>query len=138
MKKVKIFVIVILAILISVNICFADTTDISTNYVGTNSHSELFSINNNGLSTMNVALLPLSSSSIDEVKVTLVIKNASGTKVYNRSYNMPWNNLYGRYKLIKEYQLSNKGVYSFQATYKCYKNESLLEIIKSRNILKSY
>lgn len=143
MKKIVTIVSLVLMILLSTTVCFAaisldEVTDITPKYVGTQLHSENFSINSDGLATMNVSLKPLSTTTIDEVKVTLVIKNSLGTNVYNKTYDMEWSSLYGSFKTIKEYRLSANGVYEFQATYKCYKNNSLLETIKSSTILKSY
>lgn len=138
MKKTIGVVIVLLTVLICTNMSYGDALAAQPYYVGTKSHNELFNISDSGKATMNVALSPLSSASMNEVKVTLTIKNSSGTKVYNRTYNMPWNSVYGKYKLTKEYQLPNSGTYSFQATYKCYKNNTLLETINTKSIYKSY
>ena len=143
MKRIITIIFILLMLFSFTGNCFAATsagggTEIAPCYVATRSHTESFNISSSGVATMNVALAPFNTSTIDEVKATLVIKNSSGTNVYNKTHNLPWNSLYASFKTIKEHQLTKKGVYSFQVTYKCYKNGSLVETIKSTSILKSY
>ena len=143
MKKI-IFVTLILSIIfLSTANCFAaifseNYTDSSPYYVGTRSHEEVFIISNSGQATMDVMLKPLNSSAIDKVMITLTIKNSSGTTVYNKSYDSAWSNVDGAYCVIKNYQLESAGRYTFQATYKCYKKNTLIETIKSEVISKSF
>lgn len=143
MKKVLIIAVLLMVLLLSTTVCYAtslwdENLEISPYYVGTQSHVQIFTISSSGLATMNVSLTPFNSTTIDAVKVTLVIKNSSGVKVYNKTHDMEWSSLYGSFKTVKDYQLSTKGVYEFQATYKCYKDGSLLETINSSSIVKSY
>ncbi|MCI9639189.1 MAG: hypothetical protein HFE72_03515 [Emergencia sp.] len=144
MKKVVMVMLIFVIFLLSSMACFAaDPTEredstVEPMYVATQSHSETFTISSNGLAKMDVALAPFSSTILDRVNVTLSIKNSSGTSIYNKSYDMTWSSIYARFKLTKECQLSKSGTYEFQATYKCYKNNSLIETIKSSKILKSY
>lgn len=143
MRKMMTIIFVLLMVFLLTSNCYAATssggeTEINPCYVGTKSHTEIFNISSSGVATMNVALAPFNTTTIDEVKATLVIKNSSGTNVYNKTYNLPWNSLYASFKVIKEYQLPEKGTYSFRVTYKCYKNGSLIETIKSSSIFKTY
>ncbi len=144
MKKIIMLVLVLAMFLLSSMACFAavpterDDSEIEPMYVATQSQSATFTISSKGLATMDVSLAPLSSTTIDKVNVTLSIKNSSGKSVFNKSYDMTWSSISMRFKLSKEYQLSQNGTYEFQATYKCYKNNSLIETIKSSSILKSY
>lgn len=144
MKKMVMTVFTVVMILLSSMNCFAaipterDDSVVEPMYVATQSQTAMFTISSKGLATMNVSLMPFNKSTLDKVNVTLNIKNSSGTSVYNKSYDMTWSNIYGSFKLTKEYQLSKSGTYEFQATYKCYKNNSLVETIKSTKILKSY
>ncbi len=143
MKKTITIMLLLLMLFSLTGNCFAATysgggTEEEPYYVGTKSHTEIFNISSSGVATMNVALVPLSATTIDEVEATLVIKNSSGTNAYNKTYNLPWNNLYESFKIIKEHQLSKKGTYSFRVTYRCYKNGLLVETIKSTSIFKNY
>lgn len=140
MKKVVAVTVVLIIFLLSATVCFAGAPSDGNSpyYVGTQSHVEIFKISSGGEATMNTSLEPFSLDTVDSVNVTLVIKNSYGTKVYNKSYDMPWSTAYGSFKLIKEHQLTQKGIYEFQATYKCYKGSTLVETIKSNSILKSY
>lgn len=144
MKKIKMLVLILVMFLLSATICFAaSSTEVENSivqpmYVATQSHTETFTISTNGLAKMNVELAPFSKTTLDRVNVTLSIKSSSGTSIYNKSYDMTWNSVYARFKLTKEYQLHKNGTYEFQATYKCYKNNSLVETIKSNRFLKTY
>lgn len=137
-------VLVLAMFLLSSMACFAavpterDDSEIEPMYVATHSQSATFKISSKGLATMNVSLIPFTKTSLDRVNVTLNIKNSSGASVYNKSYDTSWSSISASFKLTKEYRLSKSGTYEFQATYKCYKNGSLIETIKSNSILKSY
>ncbi len=144
MKRITTIILVLTMVLLSATASFAaepterDDSVATPMYVGTSSHSALFTISSTGLSKMSVSLSPFTTTTFDKVTVNLSIKNSSGTSVYNKTFSMPWSSIYARFKLEKEYQLSKKGTYEFQATYKCYKNNTLIETIKSGKQLKSY
>ena len=93
MKKIITILFILLILFSLTSNCFAATfsdegTEIEPYYVGTRSHTEIFNISSSGVATMNVALAPFSTTTIDEVKATLVIKNSSGTNVYNKTYRI--------------------------------------------------
>lgn len=144
MKKVVMTILILAMFLLSSMVCFAaapterDDSIVEPMYVATKSQTAIFTISSKGMATMNVSLIPFTKTSLDRVNVTLNIKNSSGTSVYNKSYDTSWSSISASFKLTKEYQLSKSGTYEFQATYKCYKNGSLIETIKSNSILKSY
>ncbi len=112
--------------------------EIQPRYVATQSTIENFSINSSGESSMTTILVPMDKSKIDKVKVTLNIKNSSGNSVYSNTYDATWSNLVSGYRLVKTYKLSSKGTYRFNAVYKCYKNNSLVETITTDYIVDSY
>ena len=60
------------------------------------------------------------------------------TQVYNKTYDATWSNVSKSYSTTKNYQLGKAGRYTFRATYKCYKNGSLLETIKCDPLYKSF
>lgn len=134
---------IILVVALSTSVCFATTNsalieNAKPYYVETQSITELFTINSTGKASMKAILVPISSSSIDEVKITLKIKDNLGVNVYSKTFSAEWNSLFGRYELFKNYQLPKKGTYNFQAIYKCYKNGSLVETINSPYKTDSY
>lgn len=131
----KTFVITLLIVItspfccVSENYALGDT--VQPYYVATQYTMETFSINSTGNAFMNVSLKPKSTTLVDEVKVTLKIKNAYGTNFLNKTYNTSWDSLSASYELTKMHQLSKKGAYEFQAVYRCYKNGNLVETINS-------
>lgn len=144
MKKFVMAITILVMVLGSTLGCFAavptdyDDSQVNPMYVATQSHAEIFKISSKGLAKMDVALTPFSKTTLDKVNVTFVIKNSAGTSVYNKTYDVPWSSLYAKFTIMKEYQLSKSDIYEFQATYRCYKNNSLVETIKSSKLLKSY
>lgn len=136
-EKIVMTILIFAMFLLSSMVCFAavpterDDSIVEPMYVATQSQIAIFTISSKGLATMNVSLIPFTKNSLDRVNVTLNIKNSSGTSVYNKSYDTSWSSISASFKLTKEYQLSKSETYEFQATYKCYKNGSLIETIKS-------
>lgn len=125
--------------------CFATTISsnsmidqITPNYVGTLNHITTFNIKNDGTAKMRGALTPKNETVIDNVKITFVIEDISGNVKYNKTYTAIWSDLFGQYIAEKSYTLSSKGIYTFHATYACYKNGTLVERIRSTGIAKAY
>lgn len=141
LKKITQMFLVILLILSFTASCFAATGSddgISPNYIGTDYATTTFKINTSGIATMRGGLSPKNSTVIDKVTMQFVIKNSSGTSVYNKTYTATWDSLYAQYIAEKTYQLSSKGTYTLQVTYRCYKNGALIETIRSATISKTY
>lgn len=128
---VIVFSIVITSSFCSVSESYALDDTVQPYYVATQYTMETFSINSTGNAFMNVSLKPKSTTLIDEVKVTLKIRNAYGTSFLNKTFNASWDNLSASYEFTKMHQLSKKGTYEFQAVYKCYKDGNLVETIYS-------
>ncbi len=134
MKKVMIVICVLVLVLSSFSVGFAAEVDKVTEeealrYVGTHAHIETLTISSSGYATMLAELIPKTSSSIDEVVVTIKLKSPSGTYVYNKSHDASWSQTYFEYQVSKGKQLSSKGLYTMSVTYKCYKDGSLIETI---------
>lgn len=143
MKKILMFTLILVLVVLSSLNCYAaipqeGSSEASPLYVGTRSHNERFTISSRGQATMEAELAPLSTSTIDNVKVTFVIKNEDKVTIYNKSYDATWSNIEKAFNLTKYHDLELKGIYSLQVTYKCYKNDTLLETIKSNLIFKTY
>lgn len=142
MNLIRKMLVIMLCMILTGSYCMAasdgELGGISPYYVGTQTTNEIFNISSSGVASMTTSLTPKKSVGVDEVKVTLKIKNASGVVKYNKTYTATWSDLYGAFRLSKTYQLPGSGSYQFQATYKCYKDGSLLETINSGSILDSY
>lgn len=143
MKKIFTAVLILFMLVLSTVNCFAavssdDVSEISPQYVVTSYHTEEFTVSNSGMVFMKGRLEPVSSDAVDQVEVTLTIKNEAGTAVYNKTYDATWSSVDKIYSVAKNCQLGEAGRYTFRATYKCYKNGSLIETIKSDPLYKSY
>lgn len=143
MKIMRKIMAVVLIIIIATSFCYAsvipNTNDvIQPYYVGTQAINQYFQISSSGKATMEAFLTPKSTALVDEVKVSLIIKNNAGASIYNKTYTAEYNRLFNEYQITKNYQLPSKGSYQFQAIYKCYKNGSLVETINSSYMTDSY
>ncbi len=141
-RRKRVFVLLIcLAIMTSFSCINASAhiTDIAQPYyVVTFNTSETFSINSSGVASMTAALVPKNTSKVDSVKVTFTIKNSDGTNIYSKTFTAPWNSLFSEYSIAKSYQLPGRDIYRCNTTYKCYKNNTLVETITTDYIVDSY
>lgn len=143
MKRIKSILIVVICVIMTTSVCYAETKVVgneivSPYYLVTKKTVEVFSINSSGVASMTASLSPMSKDEVDKVKITLIIKKSNGTSVYSKTYDASWSNLHADYRLTKTYQLPSKGIYSFNAVYKCYKNNNLIETITTDYILDAY
>lgn len=139
-RILQMFIIVVLVFSFTSS-CFAAVPlddSVSPCYIGTDFANTSFKISSGGTATMRGALAPKNSTVIDKVTVQFVVKNSSGTSIYNKTYTATWNDVYAQYIVQKTYPMPSKGTYIMQATYRCYKNNSLIETIQSDKITKTY
>ena len=134
MKKAMIVICVLVLVLSSFSVGFAAEVDKVTEeetmrYVGTHAHIDTLTISSSGYATMLAELIPKTSSSIDEVVVTIKLKSPSGSYVYNKTLDATWSQTYFEYQVDAYKQLTTRGKYTMSVTYKCYKDGSLLETI---------
>lgn len=108
-------------------------------YVGTSLHTEKFNVDSDGLSTSVAYLVPKSETSFDKVVINIKIAKATTDEVcYNKTFTTYYDSIRGWFRVSKNYTLPSKGVYSMNATYKCYKNGKLIETIKGATVIKGY
>ena len=142
MKKFFATALILLMLALSTANCFAATSssnsEMSAQYVVTMLHVETFTISSGGMASMKGRLEPMDDTEVDQVKITLTLEDGAGTVVYNKTYDATWSNVSKSYSTTKNYQLGKAGRYTFRATYKCYKNGSLLETIKCDPLYKSF
>jgi len=141
MKRILQCSIVFLVIIILSTSAFAaekPTEPVDLNYVYAKECFTIFSIDSDGMATMEGTIKPKTSTVIDEVKVTFTIDKLSGSNVYNKTWNASWSVLFGGYKEEQEYQLPRKGAYILHTTFKCYKNGKLIETISGNDVTKTY
>lgn len=134
MKKIICTVCMVIFILSSVSTCFADIEDndiqqIEPRFVGTFLHMERLSISSSGYATTTARLEPKSEDSIDEVKVTMTLKKIDGTLIRKKTYDAVWSQTYFEFQAADHKQLTDKGAYYLDVTYKCYKDGKLLETL---------
>lgn len=143
MKYIKTIIIITICLIMATSVCFAETRNIDKStitpyYIVTQNTVESFSINTSGVASMTARLSPRVESDVDQVKITLTIKSSDGTNVYNKTFGAAWSDLYDAYRVNKTYQLQNKGNYTFNVTYKCYKNTTLIETIRTNYYIDAY
>ena len=142
MKKIIMILMIITIIFSSISMCFASEVKMNEDqtpwYVVTNKYNATFSINNSGMANISCGLTPKATSTIDEVTMRFVVKNISGSIVFDKTYDAVWSSLRGQYISSDTYQLKKRGTYSCTITMKCYKNDDLLETITSSTLTDTY
>lgn len=98
-------------------------------YVGTYMHMETLQISSSGKATMKARLEPKTEDSIDEVVVTIKLKNPNGIVLHNETYDATWSSVAFQYQVTDSESVATRGKYTMSVTYKCYKDGSLLETI---------
>lgn len=88
--------------------------------------------------TMEGALTPKNSASIDQVEVTFILRESNGNIKYNQKHVAVWNGIFKRYEISKKYHLSKNDFYTLQVRYDAYRNGSRVETIYSDKITKLY
>lgn len=139
--KIIIMFIVCLTIISSfshVNVYAHTLEEVKPYYVVIFNTNETFDINNLGVASMTASLVPKKTKEINGVKVTFVIENSKGERIFNKTCKATWNSLFKEYNVENNYQLQNKGTYRFRATYKCYNGSVLVETITTDYILDVY
>ncbi|MDO4396284.1 MAG: hypothetical protein Q4E84_08230 [Clostridia bacterium] len=108
-------------------------------YEETVSYYADFNIDSNGNAEIKGNLKLLGSSAADKVSAVVKITNTTtGKVVYNKTITMTYSKETKRYKLNEKCQLTSKGKYCLNITYKCYDGSRLLESIQVPAKLKSY
>ena len=125
MRKVISVLLVLTLIVSAVGVSYAATP----RYVSINNYSTGFSINEDGLATYKVNALPKGGTAMDRVTATIKILNASGTAVYNQTKTLTYSAVSGLFSDSGTHQLSSRGQYRLQVTFKCYDGTTLLETI---------
>lgn len=141
MRRFISLLLVIVMVLGTASLCYGQTAPVNPiepAYVGTGMHTESFKIVD-GVSTSTAYLVPKTETSFDKVTINIKIAKATtGTVYYNKTFTTYYNDVRGWFYVSKDYQLPSKGTYSMDATYKCYKNGSLIETVKGATVVKGY
>ena len=141
MKKIIRFSFTMLLVLVFTSSSFAAMRSdglISSQYIGADRISTIFDISSDGEATMHGILTPKNATVIDKVVITFVIKDSSGSTVYNKTHTATWNSVYNRYEVKKAFKLNKRGNYKLQTLYSCYKNNRLIEAISGDQVTRSY
>lgn len=134
MKKIICMICMAAIVFSTFSLSFADVADnsaeqVSPRFVGTFSHSEALSINSKGYATTVAYLRPKTRDSIDEVKTTITLKKIDGTLLRKKTYDAVWSEVAFEFQAVDYKQLTDKGSYYIDVTYKCYKDGKLLETL---------
>lgn len=133
-RKICLSLIVSIFLLSNISICFGqavENRDVSPKYIGTVMHTELFKMDSNGEFRTETSLYPKYDTSYDKVVISIKItRNATDTVVYNKTFTTVYNEIRDWFSVSTTYNTAIKGLYSMDATYKCYKDGKLIETIK--------
>lgn len=134
MRKTICIICIMVMVFSSFALCFADVIgsnveQVSPRFVATFMHRETLTISSKGYATMTAQLQPKSATSMDEVKVTMTLKKTDGTLIRKKTYDAVWSETAFQFQVSDNKQLSDKGSYYVDMTYKCYKNGTLLETL---------
>ena len=99
-------------------------------YVGVNRHMEIFEISNTGEATMQATMKPITSTVFDNVNIKMeVIRTKDLSCVYVNDWNVSYNIVADAFNKSTMYNVPAEGGYYMKVTYKCYKNNVLIETI---------
>lgn len=142
MKSKICYLLIIVMIFMCTSLCFGETIESEDNtpkYIETLLHMESFRNNSAGKLNAEASLTPMRTSSFDKVVITIKIqKESTSTVVYNKSFTTTYDKIRDRFFVSASYAPTAKGVYSMDATYKCYKSGKLIETIKGVTRAASY
>lgn len=137
MKRIVIALVLIVAVIAGSVAVFAD--EVSPFYIGTNSHVETLIISSNGVATMRGEVVPKNSTVYDKVNIEFeLIKVGQTNSVYTGGTTVRYDSNHNLFYWEKNMNLSSRGTYQLEVTYKCYKNNSLVETIYGSSYLTTY
>ena len=123
-----VLVIVLILSLIMTSVSYAES--ILPYYVGVNRHMEIFEISNTGEATMQATMKPITSTVFDNVNIKMeVIRTKDLSCVYVNDWNVSYNIVADAFNKSTMYNVPAEGGYYMKVTYKCYKNNVLIETI---------
>ena len=136
MKKVLIALVLVVMVLASFTVSFAH--EITPFYIATSNNTAYLQIDDDEAG-ISVSLTPKTSTSLDKVNIRIkLINNTTKETVLDGSWNTYYNSTLHRFSKEVTQILTTEGTYYAEITYKCYKNNVLIETIESTTSFVAY
>ena len=134
MKKLVGLMLVIVLVLSAIGVSYgAVGDDIAIPYfVSVNHYDTDFSITTSGEASYEYFVIPFSYEDMNKVVATVKIVNSyTGEVEYNQTKTIPFNAMRYQFMDSGTYDLDTRGTYELRIMLKCYKDNTLLEIINT-------
>ena len=130
--KLVFVILLLLSLLMTSTVSYAG--EIVPYFVGVSKHVETFEISDYGQATMLAIVKPKNATVFDGVNIRMeVMKTKDDTSVYVNSWNVSYNAVEDNFAKTATYNVPAEGGYYMKVTYKCYKNNVLIETITTES-----
>lgn len=134
MKRIVGMILVIVLVLSSTVCGYGAVYDnyISPRFVSVSYYDTDFDITSAGKAEYTYYAVPFSYSEMNKVVATVKIVNSiTGEVEYNQTKDLPFNYVSYEFRDSGTYNLDTRGTYELRVMLKCYKDNTLLEIINT-------
>lgn len=134
MKKIASLMLIIVLVLSAVGVSYGAVIDdtIVPYFVSISEYDTDFVISTNGKASYEYTLKPYSYEDMNKVVATVKIVNSNtGAVEYNQTRTLLFSYLDYEFYDSGTYNLGTRGTYELRVMLKCYKNNTLLEIINT-------
>lgn len=143
MKRTISILMAVIMLISTVTVCTAAAAeyrgpDASVNYITTKGGRGAYAISSSGMATMEGYFPPRVLGIVDRVDVNFVVKNSQGKVVINKTVACTWSSKTREYIGKYKSQLPQSGIYTFDATFYCYRNGTFIETVETATVRKGY
>lgn len=141
MRKIIVIGFLIMFVLSSISVCYGQVNEglMFPKFVSVSKYSNYFNIDESGEASYTLYLSPKAKDGLDRVTANVKITNTqTSTVLYNETNTMEFSYLYTRFGISDSIKLSDKGSYKQNVTFRCYKNNRLIETITAEPQIDSF
>ena len=138
-NRIKFVLVIFLLLSLLMTSAFSYAGEVMSYFIGIANHNEEFEISDIGVAEMTAIVVPKTSTVLDKVNITMeVIKTKNSSVVYSGSWDVSYNFNENRFMKRETYNVPSEGGYYMKVTYKCYKNNALIETITTQTLPVTY